>query len=40
MPQILENDSWHCHAQRSGKILHRHGLLLFLVRQKINQAGG
>jgi hypothetical protein len=40
VPQIFENDSWHRHAQRSRKILHRHGLLLFLVRQKINQARG
>jgi hypothetical protein len=38
MPQIFQDDRRHSHPQSGGKILHRHGLLLFLVRQKVNQA--
>jgi hypothetical protein len=40
MPQIFQDNGWHRHAQGRGKILNRHDLLLFLVRQKINQTSG
>jgi hypothetical protein len=40
MPQIFQDDGGHGHAQRSGKILNRHGLLLFLIGQKVDQAVG
>jgi hypothetical protein len=38
MSQILQDDGWHRHAQSRGKILNRHSVLLFRVRQKGNQA--
>jgi len=38
MTQIFQDNGRHRHAQRCGKILDRHGLLLFLICQKVNQA--
>jgi hypothetical protein len=38
MTQIFQDDGRHRHAQRGGKILHRHSVLLFLIGQKVNQA--
>jgi hypothetical protein len=40
MPQVLLHNVWHSHAQASGKILHRHLLLLGRILQKIKQAFG
>jgi hypothetical protein len=40
MPQILLDDRGHCHSQSRGKILHSHCLLLFFIRQQINQTSG
>lgn len=36
--KILQDDSWHRHAQSCGKILNRHGLLLLLIQKEIDQA--
>jgi hypothetical protein len=38
MAQVFLDDGWHGHAKRSREILHGHGLLLFLIRQKVYQA--
>ena len=38
MPQILQHDGRHRHTQGSGKILHCHRLLLFLVSKEIDEA--
>jgi hypothetical protein len=38
MTQIFLHDGWHRHAKSGREILHRHGMLLFRIRQQANQA--
>jgi len=40
MPQIFQNDVWHCHAKSRGKILIGHRLLFSWVSEQSNQAIG
>jgi hypothetical protein len=40
MPQILLDDRGHRHTKSRGEVLYRHRLLLFFIREQINQTSG